>query len=161
MLSWKERRWDITPNSRLVSIPWKRVTGKHWRAPVKVTVAQVTVVPPRSHTRVKVRSGNETEFDENGFFGTFGLISPVCQRINFMIAHGVAHSPTWVQVANPSQMELVLKEGQHLGDFHPRKEMVVQKSNSIRRAKNCGTSREKKKRRSTNTLREERQKITL
>jgi hypothetical protein len=45
-----------------------------------------------------------------------------------MVAHGVANSPTWVQVANPSSTPLVLRHGSHLCYFHSRDEWETQEA---------------------------------
>ena len=61
--------------------------------------------------------------------GKFGFISPRKSLTNCMVAHGVANSPTWVQVANPSNTPLVLRHGSHLCYFHSRDEWETQEAN--------------------------------
>ena len=48
---------------------------------------------------------------------------------DFLLAHGVAEAPTWVQIANPTSKTVVLRVGQHVGDFHPREGIDVKEIN--------------------------------
>ena len=79
------------------------------------------VVPARSHSKIPVVNPFETDYN-NAILGTFGFVSPQKSLTTCMVAHGVASSPTWVQVANPSDKPLILRHGSHVCDFHSREE---------------------------------------
>ncbi len=57
-------------------------------------------VPPRSHSKVPVINPFSVD-TSNAINGTFGYITPRHDHSTYMVAHGVADAPTWVQVANP------------------------------------------------------------
>jgi hypothetical protein len=126
-LSWKTRSWVVTPANSLpqdISVPWK-TTSPHWRAPFKLLVNGDVVVPPRSHSKIAVLNPFPTN-ELNAVHGTFGYITPRRNLITCMVANGVANSPTWVQVANPGNDPLVLRNNSHICDFHSREEWETQ-----------------------------------
>ena len=125
VLSWRDRSWEVKPAGMAVKIPWKKISGKHWRAPVQVTVAQETAIPPMSHAKVQVAPHTEVSLRAAGFQGSFGIVAPHTHHDDFLLAHGVAEDLTWVQIANPTHKTIVLKVGQHVGDFHPREGLEV------------------------------------
>ena len=106
--------------SHAVTVPWKE-TSPHWRAPFKLLVNGEFVVPPRSHSKVPVLNPfvNESSCAVNG---TFGYITPRRDLSTYMVAHGVADAPTWVQIANPGDTPLVLRHRSHVCYFHCREE---------------------------------------
>ena len=74
-----------------------------------------------SHSKVPVLN----PFREEGICaieGNFGIITPRRALTTCMVAYGVATSPTWVQVANPSNDPLVLRNRSHICYFHCREE---------------------------------------
>ena len=128
-LSWKLRTWEVTPSlsSNPISTLWKNISGKHWRAPLQVAVARDITIPPYSHSKVKVSPPNSEQILDLGVQGTFGFIAPSHNQGNYLVAHGVANSPTWVQVANITGKNLEFKKGHLVCEFHPREECVVNK----------------------------------
>ena len=79
------------------------------------------VVPPRTHSKVPVINPLGTG-EQNAVHGTFGYVSPITSLATCMVAHGVADSPTWVQVANPGDVPLVLRHGSQVCYFHSREQ---------------------------------------
>ena len=126
-LSWKTRSWVVAPGNSWVqdvSVPWKS-TSPHWRAPFKLLVNGDVVVPPKSHSKIAVFNPFSTT-ELNAIHGTFGYVTPRRNLITCMVANGVANSPTWVQVANPGNDPLVLRNNSHICDFHSREEWETQ-----------------------------------
>ena len=121
-LSWETKTWHITPKSseQRVIVPWHS-SVPHWRAPLKLVTNGDFVIPPGSHSKVPVVNPFSTIVN-HAISGTFGFVSPRKSLTTCMIAHGVANSPTWVQVANPSDKPLLLRHGTHVCDFHSREE---------------------------------------
>jgi hypothetical protein len=121
-LSWETSTWKVIPTgmSHAVIVPWKG-TSPHWRAPFKLLVNGEFVVPPRSHSKVPVLNPFTNE-KSNSINGTFGYITPRHDLSTYMVAHGVADAPTWVQVANPGDTPLVFHNKSHVCYFHCREE---------------------------------------
>ena len=78
-------------------------------------------MPPQSHSKVPVFNPFQAS-ELDAIQGTFGFVSPRRSLTTCMVAHGVADSPTWVQVANPYDTPLIVRGGTHICYFHPREE---------------------------------------
>ena len=129
-LCWESRTWQFTQpgQHQKLNIPWHS-SSTHWRAPFKLLSASKVVIPPHSHGKVAIINPFKLPSSPNAIQGTFGFVSPRVALTTCLVAQGVADSPTWVQVANPSDEPLLIEPGLHLCNFHSREEWDTKVAN--------------------------------
>ena len=129
ILSWDDHTWSIsTTEGSRISIPWVSVYGKYWRGPENLIAKDDCIIPPQSHSKIKLQSAALSKLELQGVKDDFAFISSIQdQRVRtFKTAYGTSSlTPEWVQLANPTDDPIFIKKGEVVAHLHPREQPQV------------------------------------